>query len=155
MSGTLSPPFNVPLGESTVAFLWYPSRLVFFIGYIDLENSISINIRSNYNIYNIICYLIIIFPRHKGNIFPICIDYHYIMIILGLFYFLWQYLDHILWQYLDHINKSLFKYLNFRLINRLSSKSIKIYLTKIYRDASLRNNYKSNFYKSLQIQNSQ
>lgn len=53
------------------------------------------------------------------------------------------------------INKSLFKYLNFRLINRLSSKSIKIYLTKIYRDASLRNNYKSNFYKSLQIQNSQ
>lgn len=53
------------------------------------------------------------------------------------------------------INKSLFKYLNFRLINRLSSKSIKIYLTKIYWDASLRNNYKSNFYKSLQIQNSQ
>lgn len=88
MSGTLSPPFNVLLGESTAAFLWYPSRLVFFIGYIDLENSISINIRSNYNIYNIICYLIIIFPRHKGNIFPICIDYHYIMIILGLFYFL-------------------------------------------------------------------
>lgn len=45
--------------------------------------------------------------------------------------------------------------LNFRLINLLSSKSIKIYLTKIYRDLSLRNNYKrSNFYKSFQIQNS-